>query len=235
MLREIVLDTETTGFEPSEGHRIVEIGCIELLDRFPTGRTFHVYLNPDRDMPDDAFRVHGLSTEFLADKPRFHEVHTEFLTFLGDAKIVIHNAAFDTKFLNHEFGLCGAAALSPERIVDTLSLARRKHPNASNSLDALCDRYGLDRSRRIKHGALLDAEILAEVYSELLGGKQSRLDLRTAGARALGQNAGVPRTRTNPLEPRLTDAERAAHAAFVETLGPDAIWLKYLPRPALVA
>lgn len=235
MLREIVLDTETTGFEPGEGHRIVEIGCIELADRFPTGRTFHAYLNPDRDMPEDAFRVHGLSSAFLADKPRFAEVHREFVDFLGDAKLVIHNAAFDTKFLNFELGLVGLVPLAPERIIDTLSLARRKHPNASNSLDALCDRYGLDRSRRVKHGALLDAEILAEVYSELLGGKQSKLDLRSGAARLIGRQTGEIRVRKVALQPRLTEAERAAHAAFVETLGPEAIWRIYQAETALVA
>ena len=227
MVREIVLDTETTGLEPSEGHRIVEIGCVEIMDRFPTGKTFHVYLNPERDMPVDAFRVHGLSAEFLGDKPLFSAVHQDFIAFLGDAKIVIHNAAFDTKFLNHELGRLGVPPLVPDRIVDTLLLARRKHPNASNSLDALCDRYGLDRSRRVKHGALLDAEILAEVYSELLGGKQSRLDLRSAAARLAG-TASAGLTRSEPLPPRLTAAEIAAHSAFIETLGSDSIWSRYI-------
>ena len=227
MIREIVLDTETTGLEPADGHRIVEIGCVEIVDRFPTGKTFHVYLNPERDMPPDAFRVHGLSAEFLGDKPLFSAVHEEFIAFLGDARLVIHNAAFDTKFINHEFGRLGVAPLAPERIVDTLLLARRKHPGASNSLDALCDRYGLDRSKRIKHGALLDAEILAEVYSELLGGKQSKLDLRSAAAR-LAAGAGRGMNRREPLPLRLSAAEIAAHAAFIETLGADRIWSLYI-------
>ena len=227
MIREIVLDTETTGFEPNEGHRIVEIGCIEIIDRFPTGKTFHVYLNPERDMPADAFRVHGLSTEFLSDKPLFSAVHEDFIAFLGDARLVIHNAAFDTKFLNFELGKFGVPPLASDRIVDTLLLARRKHPNTSNSLDALCDRYGLDRSKRVKHGALLDAEILAEVYSELLGGKQSKLDLRSSAAR-LAASAGVGLRRREALAPRLTEVEIAAHAAFIATLGEDRIWLHYI-------
>ena len=227
MIREIVLDTETTGFEPNEGHRIVEIGCIEIIDRFPTGKTFHVYLNPERDMPADAFRVHGLSTEFLSDKPLFAAVHEDFMAFLGDARLVIHNAAFDTKFLNFELGKFALPPLASDRIVDTLLLARRKHPNTSNSLDALCDRYGLDRSKRVKHGALLDAEILAEVYSELLGGKQSKLDLRSSAAR-LAASAGVGLRRREALPPRLTEVEIAAHAAFIATLGEDRIWLHYI-------
>lgn len=227
-MREIVLDTETTGFEPGEGHRLVEIGCVELVDRFPTGNTFHVYINPERDMPADAFKVHGISGEFLSDKPVFADVHQDFIAFIGDARLVIHNASFDAKFLNFELGRVGHPPLSPDRIVDTLQLARRKHPNASNSLDALCDRYGLDRSRRIKHGALLDAEILAEVYSELLGGKQSKLDLGARAAQLSGEGASGLRRRRIELPSRLSDEERTTHAAFIATLGDDCIWKLYI-------
>ena len=229
-MREIVLDTETTGFEPGDGHRLVEIGCIELQDRFPTGRTYHVYINPERDMPLDAFKVHGLSIDFLKDKPLFGDIHRDFIDFIGDARLVIHNAAFDTKFLNFELARVGVKHLAPERIVDTLHLARRKHPNASNSLDALCDRYGLDRSRRIKHGALLDAEILAEVYSELLGGKQSRLDLGGVNAILAVEDRSVIRIRRTIPEPRITRAEIEAHAAFIATLGDDPIWNLYIRK-----
>ena len=227
-MREIVLDTETTGFEPSEGHRLVEIGCVELQDRFPTGRTFHVYVNPERDMPQDAFKVHGLSIDFLKDKPLFAEVADDFITFVGDAQLVIHNAQFDTKFLNFELGRLGHQPLPADRIVDTLQLARRKHPGGPNSLDALCDRYGLDRSRRVKHGALLDAEILAEVYSELLGGKQSKLDLSARVGHADRETDAARRARRVALPPRLTEAEREAHAAFVATLGDAAVWSFYM-------
>ncbi len=234
-MREIVLDTETTGFEPSEGHRLVEIGCIEIIDRFPTGKTFHAYLNPERDMPPDAFKVHGLSGEFLRDKPVFVAIYEEFLAFIAQSPLVIHNASFDTKFLNAELKRVGAKSLEPGRIIDTLQIARRKHPNASNSLDALCDRYALDRSRRIKHGALLDAEILAEVYSELLGGKQSKLDLNARAAKfePNGQAAGSKTSRAqrvSALPTRLSDAEREAHAAFIATLGEDSVWKRYI-RP----
>jgi len=174
-LREIVLDTETTGLDPASGHKIVEIGCIELLNAIPTGEYFHVYVDPKRDIPDAAFRVHGLSAEFLAGKPVFAEIAADLLRFADSAKIVAHNAEFDLRFLNAELALLGMEAISPDRVVDTLALARRKYPGGANSLDALCARYGIDSSRRIKHGALLDAEILAEVYAELIGGRQAAL------------------------------------------------------------
>jgi len=167
-MREIILDTETTGLDPAEGHRIIEIGCVELLHSVPTGQTYHVYIDPQRDIPADAVKVHGITAEFLAGKPLFADIAQDFLKFIGDAKLVAHNAAFDMRFLNAELALLGLDPLDLERVVDTLSLARRRYPGASNSLDALCQRYGIDNSRRTKHGALLDAEILADVYVELL-------------------------------------------------------------------
>ncbi len=228
-MREIVLDTETTGFEPSEGHRLVEIGCVELYNRYPTGKTFHAYINPERDMPVDAFNVHGLSAEFLKDKPLFSAIADDFIQFLEDSVIVIHNAAFDMKFLNFELQRIKAPPLAPGRIVDTLLLARRKHPGTSNSLDALCDRYGIDRSKRVKHGALLDSEMLAEVYSELLGGKQSKLDL-SASATSRRNTVHTPAKRAITLETLLNVDERTSHAEFVSTLGEAAIWNRYI-RP----
>ena len=173
-MREIVFDTETTGLDPAAGHRIVEIGCVEILNTIPTGQTFHFYLDPERDMPEEAFRVHGLSTEFLTGKPKFAEIAEKFLAFVGDAMLVAHNAEFDLRFVNAELAALGHPLLGSDRIVDTLALARRRHPGAPNSLDALCLRYGIDTSRRTKHGALLDSEILAEVYAELTGGRRVR-------------------------------------------------------------
>ena len=163
-MREIILDTETTGLDPNEGHRLVEIGCVEMIDRNPTGATWHKYFNPERDMPVEAFNVHGLSAEFLSDKPLFAELAQEFVDFVGDAHLVIHNAGFDMRFLNAELKRVNLAVLAMDRVVDTLAMARRKHPGARASLDELCQRYGIDNSKRVKHGALLDAEILAEVY-----------------------------------------------------------------------
>ena len=229
MLREIVLDTETTGTDPA-GDRIVEIGCVELLNYIPTGRTFHVYVNPQRPVSQGALQVHGLSDSFLADKPVFAAVAPDFMEFVREARLVIHNAAFDVGFLNAELGRCGHPVLEADRAACTLSLARRKHPGASNSLDALCSRYGIDNSRRTKHGALLDAEILAEVYIELIGGKQADLGLaigRAATPRGNGPIVVPPRVRPAPAS-RLTDAERAAHLAFVATLGANALWRDYL-------
>ena len=228
-MREIVLDTETTGLKPAEGHRVVELGCVELLNRIPTGSTFHAYLNPDRDMPDAAFAVHGLSIDFLKDKPRFAEVADEFLAFVADAPIVAHNASFDHGFLCHELKLIARPEIPYDRVVDTLMLARRKHAAGPYSLDALCARYGIDNSRRTKHGALLDAEILAEVYLELIGGRQATLglaaDIELPATSVDG--AIILRTRPEPLKPRVSDAEREAHRAFVTTLGENAIWLGY--------
>ncbi|MBB3973028.1 DNA polymerase III subunit epsilon [Hansschlegelia beijingensis] len=226
-MREIVLDTETTGLDPLTGDRVVEIGCVELLNRIPTGATFHVYLNPERDMPEEAFRVHGLSAEFLSDKPRFADVADEFLAFVAEGALVIHNASFDMAFLDAELKRLGRAPIGRERVVDTLMLARRKNPGGANSLDALCQRYGIDNSRRTKHGALLDSEILAEVYLELLGGRQASLGLSHLAGRALARGAGVA-ARPTPLAPRLTEAEVAEHLAFVATLGGEPIWREYM-------
>jgi DNA polymerase-3 subunit epsilon len=229
-MREIVLDTETTGLDPYQGHRLVEIGCIELVNGIPSGQSFHRYLNPERDMPVEAFNVHGLSVEFLKDKPYFAEIVEELLTFIGDAPLVAHNAMFDLGFLNAELERAGKALVARERLVDTLLLARRKHPGGPNRLDDLCARYGIDNSRRTKHGALLDAEILAEVYLELIGARQAQLILVEAGNTTAGMQAGVAviRTRSVALAPRLSADEREAHLAFVATLGEAAIWRAYL-------
>jgi DNA polymerase III subunit epsilon len=233
-MREIVLDTETTGLDPLRGDRLVEIGCIELLNRIPSGQTFHRYLNPQRDMPAEAFAVHGLSAEFLADKPFFAQVVDDFLAFVADAPLVIHNAGFDVAFLNAELDRCGKGAIARDRLVDTLMLARRKFVGVRNSLDDLCGRFGIDTSKRVKHGALLDAELLAEVYLELIEARQAQLGLAAAEAGVLvaAGEEKILRVRAVPLMPRLTDAERAAHRAFVATLGEKAIWADYLPPPA---
>ncbi|MGC2124852.1 MAG: DNA polymerase III subunit epsilon, partial [Xanthobacteraceae bacterium] len=183
-MREIVFDTETTGLDPIQGDRLVEIGCIELLNRFPTGKTFHCYFNPERDMPEQAFKIHGLSREFLNDKPLFAHKMDELIAFLGDAQLVAHNAMFDLGFVNAELERAGRAVLSRERIIDTLLIARRKHPGGANRLDDLCQRYAVDNSRRTKHGALLDAELLAEVYVELIGARQAQLVLSQAATPA---------------------------------------------------
>src|ERR687893_2689321 len=228
MQREIVLDTETTGTDPA-GDRIVEIGCVELLNHIPTGRTYHVYVNPQRAMSQGAFAVHGLSDGFLADKPVFAAIAPDFMEFVRDARLVIHNAAFDIGFLNAELGRCGHPAFDLDKAACTLTLARRKHPSAPNNLDALCSRYGIDNSRRTKHGALLDAEILAEVYIELLGGRQVGFDLAVqpvaqAGAIPLKGTVAAREARPRTLTSRLTDAERQAHEAFVGSLGPSPLW-----------
>jgi len=227
-MREIVLDTETTGLDPLRGDRLVEIGCVEIVNHMPTGQVFHCYLNPERDMPQEAFAVHGLSTEFLADKPLFAAVVDEFLAFIGEAPLVIHNAAFDVGFLNAELARAARATIGPERLIDTLLLARRKHPGVSNRLDDLCSRYAIDNSRRTKHGALLDAELLAEVYIELIGARQAQLGLVAGPAVTRIQNTDGPRRqRPAPLAPRLSAQDRAAHAAFVATLGESALWRNY--------
>jgi DNA polymerase-3 subunit epsilon len=226
-MREIVLDTETTGLDPGQGHRLVEVGCVELINRIPTGQGFHFYVNPERDMPKEAFAVHGLSAEFLADKPLFAEIADAFLEFIGDAPLVIHNASFDHGFLNAELARLKKPAIARERLVDTLLLARRKHPGGSNKLDDLCARYGIDNSHRTKHGALLDAELLAEVYLELIGARQAQLILSEAAAIQSFSRSTPVAPRPVALAPRLTDAERAAHEEFVATLGEEAVWLKY--------
>jgi DNA polymerase-3 subunit epsilon len=229
-MREIVLDTETTGLDPSQGHRLVEVGCIELLNRIPTGSVFHAYLNPERDMPAEAFAIHGLSAEFLKTHKLFVEVADEFLGFISDAPLVIHNAGFDHGFLNAELKRVNRALIARDRLVDTLVLARRKHPAGPNRLDDLCARYGIDNARRTKHGALLDAEILAEVYLELIGGRQAQLGLAETVAAQKKNSDGVVilRQRKVALEPRIDDADREAHRAFVATLGAEAVWKNYL-------
>ena len=230
-MREIVLDTETTGLDPLRGDRLVEVGCIELFNRMPTGQTFHRYINPERDMPAEAFAVHGLSTEFLASKPLFSDVVDEFLEFISDAPLVIHNASFDISFINAELDRIKRAPIPRDRLVDTLLLARRKHPGVSNRLDDLCSRYAIDNSRRTKHGALLDAELLAEVYIDLIGARQSQLILAAESADIRnGAGGDVPRRqRETPLNPRVTDEDRLAHRAFVATLGDKPIWNDFLP------
>ncbi|MEQ8266163.1 MAG: DNA polymerase III subunit epsilon [Parvibaculum sp.] len=222
-MREIVLDTETTGISPNDGHRLVEIGCLELFNHVVTGKYFHAYLDPERDMPEGAFRVHGLSAEFLRGKPKFAEVADDFLAFIGDDPLVIHNAGFDMGFINAEFGRIGRASLPMSRAVDTLDIARRKFPGAQNSLDALCRRFGVDNSGRTKHGALLDSELLAEVYLELMGGRQPGLVLQSDYAGMNGEKVSRGE-RPAPLPPRLTEAEREAHDAFVATLGGEPLW-----------
>lgn len=230
-MREIVLDTETTGFEPEEGHRIVEIGAIELLNHLPTGRFYHQYVNPERPMPKEAFEVHGLGDDFLRDKPRFAEIAQDFLEFIGpDSRLVIHNASFDMKFINAELSWVNLPPIPMDRAVDTLTMARRKFPGAPATLDALCRRFGIDNSAREKHGALLDSELLAEVYLELIGGRQPDLVLGVAIQADAGparQDKWRPRPRPRPLPERLTEAERQAHRAFVESLGDNAIWRRF--------
>jgi len=232
-MREIVMDTETTGLDPAEGHRIVEIGAVELNGHVPTGRTFHQYINPRRDMPQEAFAVHGISAEFLADKPPFEAIAQAFLTFVGDARLVIHNAPFDMAFLNAELGWAGLPRLGDEVAIDTLVMARRKFPGAQASLDALCRRFEIDNSRRTYHGALLDSEILAEVYLELIGGRQPGFVLATSpelpgrSGQPADTGAWRPGPRPRPLPGRLSEAERAAHAQMVEGLGPEAVWRRY--------
>lgn len=227
-MREIVLDTETTGFDPSTGDRIVEIGAVELLGHVPTGRTYHEYINPERAMPQEAFEVHGLGDDFLRDKPKFSAVGQGFLDFIGDAKLVIHNASFDIKFLNAELGWMGLRQIPWEQAIDTLAIARKKYPGSPSSLDALCRRFGIDNSSRTLHGALLDSEILAEVYLELIGGKQPDFGLSQRAEPKAGElnTAWTPRPRPTPLPPRITEEEKAAHAEFVSKLGGDALWAK---------
>ncbi|GAA5539592.1 MULTISPECIES: DNA polymerase III subunit epsilon [Brucella/Ochrobactrum group] len=232
-MREIVFDTETTGLERLED-RVIEIGGVELINKFPTGRTFHKFINPQgRQVHAEALAVHGISNEQLLDKPTFAEILDEFLEFFDGAKLVAHNAMFDLGFMNAELARLGKPEIAAERIVDTLALARRKHPMGPNSLDALCKRYGIDNSHRTLHGALLDSQILAEVYIELIGGKQTALGLSQDGGAnrdnaADGSAAIVLAVRPAPLAPRISETERAAHAALIEGMGDKAIWKKYL-------
>jgi DNA polymerase-3 subunit epsilon len=242
-MREIVLDTETTGFDPEQGDRIVEIGALELYNHMPTGRTFHHYINPGRGMPQEAFEVHGIGPDLLdeprpprpgeitlKDKPPFDQVAHAFIEFVGDAKLVIHNAAFDMKFLNAELGWLKLPLLPWEQAIDTLAIARRKFPGSPASLDALCRRFAIDNTARTLHGALLDSEILAEVYLELIGGRQPDFALSTHPVAQSGSAetdiGWRPKPRPQPLPPRISDTEAAAHAAFIETLGDGALWKK---------
>lgn len=227
-MREIVMDTETTGLSPDEGHRIVEIGCVELFNHVPTGKVYHQYINPQRDMPTEAFEVHGLSEERLSKEPVFADIADAFVTFIGDAKLVIHNASFDMKFLNAELKACGKPPLAWERAVDTLAIARRRFPGAQASLDALCRRFNIDNSARDLHGALLDSEILADVYLELIGGRQPDLVGSGQSGRpgdahdAAGGWKPAPRPRKPPS--RLTPDAIAKHDAFIDTLGDAPVW-----------
>jgi len=228
-MREIVLDTETTGFDPESGDRLVEIGAVELNGHMPTGRTYHQYINPEREVPQEAVEVHGLTYDFLRDKPVFSTVAQDFLDFIGDAKLVIHNAAFDMKFLNAELGWLGKPTIPWEQAIDTLEMARRKFPGSPASLDALCRRFNIDNSARTLHGALLDSEILAEVYLELIGGRQPDLVLSERSQSVTTEQVAVSTTakaRPNQLPLRVTEAEREAHAAFVSDMGDDSIWAK---------
>jgi DNA polymerase III subunit epsilon len=226
-MREIVLDTETTGLDPNDGHRVIEIGCVELVDQFPTGKTFQRYLNPERDMPPDVQRIHGITTEFLADKPRFAEIAEEFLEFIGDAPLIIHNAGFDLKFLNSELHRTSRPPISFARAIDTIDIAKSKFPGARYSLDELCKRFSIDLSSRSLHGALLDSELTAQVYLELVGGRQKKLLLspKDEATTESAVEVRVARARPEPLKPRVTEAETEAHKAFVaKELGTDAVW-----------
>jgi DNA polymerase-3 subunit epsilon len=232
-MREIVMDTETTGLDPADGHRIAEIGAVEIVNLLPTGRIYHQYINPERAMPKEAEQVHGLSGAFLADKPVFARIAPAFLDFIGDARLVIHNAAFDMAMLNAELARLGRPALPMSRALDTLEIARKRFPGAQASLDALCRRFGIDNSGRDKHGALLDSELLAEVYLELMGGRQQGLGLDPGISRpSAGRGADAPTAasgyapppRPRRLASRITEAERAAHAAFIAELGDKALW-----------
>ena len=226
-MREIVLDTETTGFEPADGDRIVEIGAVELHNHMPTGRTYHQYINPERSMPESAFEVHGLGDDFLRHKPVFKAIAKDFVDFVQDARLVIHNASFDMKFLNAELKWAGFRELPMDQALDTLAIARKKFPGSPASLDALCRRFGVDNSAREKHGALLDSEILAEVYLELIGGRQPDFGLATGAGAAMSAGGGDdwrPMPRPNPLPSRISEEEAAAHQAFVDKMGDDALW-----------
>ncbi|WP_353229355.1 DNA polymerase III subunit epsilon [Novosphingobium sp.] len=233
-MREIVFDTETTGFDPKGGHKMVEIGCIELFNRLPTGAVFHAYFDPERDMPAEAEAVHGLSIAFLTGKPRFAERAADLIDFLGDAPLIAHNAAFDFGFLNAELAVAGLDAVSLDRMIDTIAIARRKHPGAKLSLDALCSRYGIDRSHRTKHGALLDAELLAQLYVELLGGRQIGLELAADPAPVafapqgqIGQAgaAMLARVVRPPRPHHASDAELARHQDFIAGFE-DPLWTR---------
>ncbi len=228
-MREIVLDTETTGLSPADGHRLLEIGAVEIFRQSATGNVFHALINPERDVPEDAVQVHGHTADFLRDKPVFAAVVDEFLAFVGDAQLVIHNAEFDLRFLNAELARLGRQSICADRVVDTLALARRKHPGQPNSLDALCDRYRVDRSRRVRHGALLDAEILVEIYLELTGGRQRSLSFDDEVIKVMPSIA-TPHLWAEARIPRaslIEAGEEAAHKDYIRSLGESAIWIRY--------
>ncbi|MGI9372479.1 MAG: DNA polymerase III subunit epsilon [Hyphomicrobiales bacterium] len=227
-MRELVLDTETTGLSPADGDRIVEIGAVELINHIPTGNTYHQYINPERDMPTEAFNVHGLSEEFLRGHPVFEDIAEAFLEFVGDGVLVIHNAKFDMGFINAELSFLKRPSIPNEQVLDTLEIARKKHPMGPNSLDALCRRYGVDNSGRTKHGALLDSELLADVYIELIGGRQHGLaidqNVTQSGQPTINSKARNIKPRPEPLPSRLSDEERAAHDKFIKSLSGDVLW-----------
>ena len=230
-MREIVFDTETTGLQPENGDRLVEIGAIELFNHIPTGRTFHEYINPERPVPAEVVAIHGLDDAFLRDKPVFSRIVDDFLDFIGkDGMLVAHNAEFDLRFLNAELRRAARPLLDRSRIVDSLALARDRFPGANNTLDGLCRRFGIDNSGRVLHGALLDSELLAEVYLELIGGRQPGLELRSGsrdGAQADNAVATARRARPRKLAPRLTEAELLAHGEFVDAMGENALWRRF--------
>ncbi len=232
-MREIVLDTETTGLDPNDGHRIVEIGAVEIFNGLPTGQTYHQYINPQRDMPAEAFAVHGLSNDFLKDQPKFSDIADDFLRFLCDSPLVIHNAAFDMKFINAELGWLKKNAIPKQKAIDTFQIARKKFPGSPASLDALCRRFNIDNSARTLHGALLDSEILAEVYLELSGGRQPDFELspRALNAQSASTTSELQDRkayqRSLELPPRITEEEKAAHAAFIADLRGAALWNKF--------
>ncbi len=231
-MRELVLDTETTGLDPKDGHRVIELACVELINYIPTGAYWHWYFNPQRDVPKSATEIHGLTDAFLADKPLFGASAAEIVQVLDGARLIIHNAPFDVGFLNHEFSRLGFPPIDMERVTDTLALARRRHPGSPNNLDALCRRYGIDNSKREKHGALLDSELLADVYLRLMGAEQAGLDLAAHSSADEGHGEAVVQICLKPLRPRLTAEEEAAHAAFIASMGAKAIWARYAdPAP----
>ena len=236
-MREIVLDTETTGLDPASGHRVLEIGAVEIVHQSLTGKVFHTLINPERDVPEEAARVHGHTAAVLKDEPVFAAIVDDFLAFIGDSNLVIHNAEFDVRFMNAELARLGLATIAMDRVIDTLALARKKHPGAPASLDALCDRYHIDRTRRVHHGALLDAEILVEVYCELSGGRQRSLLLGDAKGEAdIRVVAIAPCSTPRPPRPLrislIEHAEVNAHVHHIESFGRDAVWFRYLPQPA---
>jgi DNA polymerase-3 subunit epsilon len=231
-MREIVLDTETTGLDPYDGHRIVEIGAVELFNHVPSGNVYHQYINPVRKMPEQAFAVHGLSDEFLSDKPKFADIASEFLDFIGSEKLIIHNASFDMKFINYELSKIKRGEVSYDRAVDTLAIARKKFPGSPASLDSLCRRFKIDNSARVMHGALLDSQILSEVYLELIGGKQPDFMLGVSSVslknKESTQTKKITNVRSERLKPRLTLDEQKNHKALIKQLGDESMWSKIL-------